>query len=174
MFDVLDDFGIDRAPGRRSPRPRGRCLIGQVKNPRLASSLTVFDDLIRAAVEDSENRYRVIYENVSEGMYRSSLDGRQISANPALVCLIGYDSEAEMLAAVNDHDRMPVLLAGSEIDDWLSGMARTQILKRASESIPREWVVDKRMNRTESATTIRRSSGRRPKGGDVSDPSLER
>jgi len=77
-------------------------LIGPAKNPRLAASLPVFDDLIRAAVEDSENRYRAIYENVSEGIYRSSLDGHQISANPALVSLNGYDSEAEMLAAVND------------------------------------------------------------------------
>jgi len=58
--------------------------------------------LIRDALQDSESRYRAVYENVSEGIYRSSLDGRQISANPSLVRLNGYDSEAEMLAAVND------------------------------------------------------------------------
>jgi PAS domain S-box-containing protein len=46
--------------------------------------------------------YREIYDNVSEGIYRSSIDGRQVSANPALVRLNGYSSEAEMLAAVND------------------------------------------------------------------------
>ncbi len=46
--------------------------------------------------------YRDIYENVSEGIYRSTVDGRQVSANPALVLLNGYDCEAEMLAAVND------------------------------------------------------------------------
>ncbi len=80
-------------------------MIGLAKNPRLAASLTVFDDQIRAAVEDSENRYRAIYENVSEGIYRSSLDGGQIGANPALVSLNGYDNEAEMLAAVNDIGR---------------------------------------------------------------------
>ncbi len=58
--------------------------------------------LIRDALQDSESRYRAVYENVSEGIYRSSLDGRQISANPSLVRLNGYDTEAEMLAAVND------------------------------------------------------------------------
>ena len=46
--------------------------------------------------------YREIYENVTEGIYRSSLDGRQLSANPALVRLNGYTSEAELLAAVAD------------------------------------------------------------------------
>lgn len=50
------------------------------------------------AVQD----YRDIYENVTEGIYRSSIDGRQVRANPALVRLNGYDSEAELLPAVND------------------------------------------------------------------------
>ena len=43
-----------------------------------------------------------LIENLSEGIYRSSPDGRQLSANKALVKLNGYDSEAEMLIAVRD------------------------------------------------------------------------
>jgi PAS domain-containing protein len=39
------------------------------------------------------------------GAYRSSAEGRQLRANPALVRLNGYDSEAELLAAVNDIGR---------------------------------------------------------------------
>ena len=50
----------------------------------------------------AETRYKDIYENIVEGVYRSSLDGVQLSANPALVALNGYDNEAELLAAVND------------------------------------------------------------------------
>ncbi len=52
--------------------------------------------------ERTARDYRDIYENVSEGIYRSSLDGRQVSANPALVRLNGYATEMEMLAAVGD------------------------------------------------------------------------
>ncbi len=48
---------------------------------------------------------RELVENLSEGVYRSSLDGRQISANRALVRLNGYESEGEMLASVNDIGR---------------------------------------------------------------------
>ncbi|MFN3548017.1 MAG: putative bifunctional diguanylate cyclase/phosphodiesterase [Mesorhizobium sp.] len=54
-----------------------------------------------SAVEERINT-RGLIENLSEGVYRSTLGGRQISANRALVRLNGYDSEEEMLANVND------------------------------------------------------------------------
>ncbi|RST85890.1 EAL domain-containing protein [Aquibium carbonis] len=57
-----------------------------------------------SAMEERANT-RGLIENLSEGVYRSSLDGRQISANRALVRLNGYDSEEEMLACVNDIGR---------------------------------------------------------------------
>jgi diguanylate cyclase (GGDEF)-like protein/PAS domain S-box-containing protein len=53
------------------------------------------------AADDHRNSLELI-EHLSEGIYRSSVDGRQLSANNALVKLNGYDSEAEMLAAVRD------------------------------------------------------------------------
>lgn len=40
--------------------------------------------------------------SLHEGFYRSSLDGKQLSANPALFRLNGYRTERELLAAVND------------------------------------------------------------------------
>ena len=55
----------------------------------------------QAAAAETQD-YRDIYENISEGIYRSSLDGRPVSANPALVRLNGYATEAELLAAVDD------------------------------------------------------------------------
>jgi diguanylate cyclase (GGDEF)-like protein/PAS domain S-box-containing protein len=54
------------------------------------------------AAERSVSSFRDLYDNISEGVFRSTLDGRMISANPALVRLNGFDSEAEMLAEVND------------------------------------------------------------------------
>lgn len=50
----------------------------------------------------AEAEYRSLFENALTGIYRSSLDGKQLRANPALVKLNGYETEAEMLAAVND------------------------------------------------------------------------
>jgi PAS domain S-box-containing protein len=54
------------------------------------------------ALAAAERDYREIFEHATIGIYRSSLDGRQLRANPALVRLNGYDNEAEMLAAVGD------------------------------------------------------------------------
>lgn len=54
------------------------------------------------AARAAEVEYRSIFENATEGIYRSSIDGHQIRANPALVKLNGYSSEAEQIASVND------------------------------------------------------------------------
>jgi len=51
-----------------------------------------------AALRCSEARYRGLFENVVEGVYRASVDGRLESANPALVEMLGFDSVAELLA----------------------------------------------------------------------------
>ncbi|HZP20850.1 MAG TPA: EAL domain-containing protein [Bauldia sp.] len=53
-------------------------------------------------IRQSEQSFRDLYDNLREGVFRSTLGGRMISANPALVRLNGYESEAEMLAGVND------------------------------------------------------------------------
>jgi two-component system sensor histidine kinase/response regulator len=64
--------------------------------------LLVARDKGSVEAEQAAERFRDIYENVSEGIYRSSIDGQQLSANPALVRLNGYASEAEMLAGVKN------------------------------------------------------------------------
>jgi two-component system sensor histidine kinase/response regulator len=45
----------------------------------------------------SELKYRDLFDNVIDGVYQSTPDGRIITANPALVEMLGYDSEAELL-----------------------------------------------------------------------------
>lgn len=61
-------------------------------------------DRHKAVTEELANN-RELIENLSEGIYRSSLDGRQLSANRALVRLNGYESEEEMLGTVRDIGR---------------------------------------------------------------------
>ncbi len=50
----------------------------------------------------SQDDFCTLFDLLPIGAYRSSPDGRQLRANPALVRLDGYDSEAEMLAATRD------------------------------------------------------------------------
>jgi diguanylate cyclase (GGDEF)-like protein/PAS domain S-box-containing protein len=55
-----------------------------------------------AALVKAEARYRDLIENAVIGVYRSTLDGVQLFANPALVRLNGFDSAEEMLASTRD------------------------------------------------------------------------
>lgn len=54
------------------------------------------------ALREAERSNRELFENLPIGIYRSSVDGRMIRANAALVKLNGYEDEAELLDAVND------------------------------------------------------------------------
>jgi PAS domain S-box-containing protein len=55
---------------------------------------------VKLALKESEERYRQLFENVPIGIYRTTLDGRIIDANPVFVKMAGYSSFSEM-AAVN-------------------------------------------------------------------------
>jgi len=54
----------------------------------------------RRAAEDalrgSEAKFRGLFENVLEGVYQSTRDGRILAANPAFVQMLGFDSAEEL------------------------------------------------------------------------------
>ena len=55
------------------------------------------------ALRKSEARFRGLFENVLEGVYQTSVDGRVISANPSLVRMLGYtDGELRKLNVGRD------------------------------------------------------------------------
>ena len=87
------------------------------------------------ALEVSEERYRTLTENLPVGIFRSSpgQEGVFLMANPAMVRILGYESEREMLGKpVADHYFRPLdrgvysneLIAGGEIKSREILMAR--------------------------------------------------
>jgi PAS domain S-box-containing protein len=46
--------------------------------------------------------YRAIFENVVEGIFQATPDGRFIDVNPAMVRILGYDSVEEVVAMLNE------------------------------------------------------------------------
>lgn len=52
-----------------------------------------------SALRASEARYRSVFEQAGFGLYRSTVDGRFLAANPELVRMLGYDSEDDLLRA---------------------------------------------------------------------------
>lgn len=67
------------------------------------AGLAVARFLSAQSLKKSENRFRELFDTVLDGVYRSSPDGRILAANPALVKMLGYASEAE-LRKVNAND----------------------------------------------------------------------
>ena len=54
--------------------------------------------LSEEALRNSEAKYRGLFENITEGVYQSTREGRFVSVNPALVRLLGYDTAEEIYA----------------------------------------------------------------------------
>lgn len=51
---------------------------------------------VEQALLESEERFRSIFENATIGMYRSTLEGQILLANPALIKMLGYTSFREL------------------------------------------------------------------------------
>ena len=52
--------------------------------------------------EQSEQKYARLFDHSIQGIFRSTLDGRLLNANPALAHMYGYDSPEEMLKSVTN------------------------------------------------------------------------
>jgi len=51
---------------------------------------------VEEALRLSEDGCRRLFENVVEGVYQTTVDGRFLAANPALVRMLGYESQEEL------------------------------------------------------------------------------
>ncbi len=49
----------------------------------------------------AEEKYRSFFENAVEGIFQTTIDGRYLSANPALARIFGYDSPDQLIAELN-------------------------------------------------------------------------
>ncbi len=58
--------------------------------------------LAEAALRESEERYRRIFENSVVGFFQSTPQGRFIRVNSAFARIFGYDSPEQMVAAITD------------------------------------------------------------------------
>ena len=54
------------------------------------------------ALLDSEERYRVLFENASIGIAHTLPEGRFLRANPAFATMLGYTSPEELISTVTD------------------------------------------------------------------------
>lgn len=54
------------------------------------------------ALREAERRYYNLFENALEGIFRTTLDGQYLDANPALARIYGFDSPAGLISELKD------------------------------------------------------------------------
>jgi two-component system cell cycle sensor histidine kinase/response regulator CckA len=87
--------------------------------------------LSRQLLEQSEARYRGLFQSATYGIYRATIEGELLDANPAFVTMLGYESLAELLGVgtirglfrfPNERDRLLTrFIESSRVDaevDW--------------------------------------------------------
>jgi diguanylate cyclase (GGDEF)-like protein/PAS domain S-box-containing protein len=57
------------------------------------------------AMEESERRFRGLFESANEGIFQSKIEGGYLRVNPALAQMYGYESPEEMLPSLTDISR---------------------------------------------------------------------
>jgi PAS domain S-box-containing protein len=109
------------------------------------------------ALRDAERRYRSLFDNAIEGIFRTSPDGRYLDANPALARIYGFDSTAELIDSMSDigaqlyveRSQRAAFIAAIRRDGSLSGF-ESQVRRRDGKLI---WI-------SENARAVRDEGGR--------------
>ncbi len=87
------------------------------------------------ALKASETRYRELYENVVAGVFQSTPDGRFMSANPALVNLLGFSSEDELLALDIGRD---LYMYVEDRENWVRNIQKTGEIRNSEVVLRRK------------------------------------
>ena len=70
-------------------------VVGAIESIRDITERKRIEDALLA----SEEKYRSLYENIPDGIYQSTAEGKLITVNQALVDILGYGSKEELLNA---------------------------------------------------------------------------
>ena len=115
----------------RSPLKRDFELMA-----RLTALAGIAIERMRAeeALRRSEARYRGLFENVIEGVYRATGDARLESVNPALVRMLGYERAEDLLALPSTRD---LYVNAADREAVIAGLMRNGVVRNAEYQLRR-------------------------------------
>lgn len=90
-----DDTGREAVARGALDQLERSALTGQLLDRTLRYATERTHTLL--ALKASEQRYRELFQNVTAGVFQTTPEGRFVAANPALVRMLGYESEDELL-----------------------------------------------------------------------------
>ncbi len=83
---------------------------------------------------EAEQRYRELFDNIQEGLFFSTPDGRFVEVNDALVRMLGYDSRDELLQA---DVRTRIYLSPERQQELARRMQEEQVVRNHEEVLRR-------------------------------------
>ncbi len=89
---------------------------------------------VEDALRTSEARFRGLFENVLEGVYQTSVDGRIVAANSALLKMLGFESLEELSQVDIGRD---LYVSPEERKVWTQRLEREGILRNAELRLKR-------------------------------------
>jgi diguanylate cyclase (GGDEF)-like protein/PAS domain S-box-containing protein len=87
------------------------------------------------ALKASEQRYRELFQNVTAGVFQTTSDGKFMAANPALVRMLGYASEDELLELDVARD---IYMDPDHRDSWIKAMLEQGEVRNAELVLKRK------------------------------------
>jgi PAS domain S-box-containing protein len=116
-----------------------RCKNGNLRNVLLSCRfieieqerylLTLSHDITER--KQAEEKYRSIFENAQEGIFRSTPERRFVMANQSMARILGYDSPEDLIAGITDIPRQ--LYVDTDNRTKIVGMMKRQGLARSNE-----------------------------------------
>ena len=86
-------------------RSHRHMTLGQVKALSILVSIIapiLENTWLNIQIRQAEEKYRSIFENATEGIYQTTLEGQFVTANTAMATLLGYNTPEELISTVTD------------------------------------------------------------------------
>jgi diguanylate cyclase (GGDEF)-like protein/PAS domain S-box-containing protein len=98
---------------------------GHRENTSPPSSLEVENQRLRQQLEESQQKYRQVWDSASEGLWECDMQGRFRSINNALVQLTGYPTPQVMMEELDDFGRA-LWVEPQQFEKWLEKLCNGQ------------------------------------------------
>ena len=148
-----------KAGGEKWVWEQGHCVFSKSGEVDGIEGFTTDISSLKASQEElrlAKRKYQDIFQNATEGIFQTSMDGSYISVNPALARIYGYDSPEEMMANLTDIQKQLYVMPERR-SDFVRIMEKHHFVVRFESQIRRRdgsviWI-------SENARAVRDESG---------------
>ena len=92
------------------------------------ATISIENALLYADMEASEKRYRSLYDNAVEGLFRTTWSGNLLGCNQALARILGYDAPDALVEMVSDVGKQLYVDPGDRERMWAMIVERGRVL----------------------------------------------